>query len=880
LKTKNSGIFLILWCACWHLSAQQLPQPDSLISDTIVYQNPNVLYSNDSLDAPVEYNAVDSMIFDIVNQQVHLYGNAVVKYTTINLQADYIVFDWRTSIVEAQGLPDSTGKMAGFPEFTESDQTFTAKRMRYNFQTRKGMIYDVSTQQNDIQILSERSKFVSGVQRDTTLPPNDVIYSYNGIFTTCTAEHPHFGIRSKKLKIIPDKSVVVGPSHLEVAGIPTPLWLPFGFYPIPSGKQTGLLFPNDYEYSDQWGFGLRDVGWYFPLGDHLNLQLRGNIYLKGTWGVSTTADYRKRYKYAGGMTFNFDSRRSEGPDGVVTRANSIGIAWRHSQDRSAHPSRTFGGSVNIQTNNNQQRRFNDAQSVLQTQLQSNLSYNKTYPGKPFSLSASFNHSQNALTREMTISFPNLQFLTQALYPFKRKTVIGKERWYETIVMRYTGEASNRFITTDTTLFRRETLENAQFGVRHNADAGTSFKVLKFFNLNPGVRYNEVWYLQSLNREFIPGLVIDTIIEQGVTRFDTLRLGSIRQDRVTGFAPFRTFSANLSLTTQIFGTLRFKNGYLRGLRHVIKPNVSLNYAPNYLNPNLGYFKTVQDSLNAETQRLYSIFEGGVYGGPPQSDRQMGINYSLNNIFEAKVRGKKDTLDRKIKLFDNLIIGGGYNFAADSLKFSPINASGTARFFQGMTTFGMAAAFDPYITDDRGRRINTTVWEDRKQLLRFVQADMRFNTSMTVGRIREMFSQNSEPESNAIRGSANNNSTEEDLISLFENFSINHNLVFDIRPDATGLTRFRVSTNSLNVQGSIKLTPGWNVNVGNFGYDFQQKGLSFPSFGFSRDLHCWQMNFNWQPTRGTYMFNISVKPGTMEFLKIPFQRNNADPIRAFR
>ncbi len=890
--TKPVTIFLLCVGAALSLHGQTFPPADTLpqadtlqaFLDSLFAQPLEIRLSKDSLDAPVDYDARDSMILDVVEQKIYLYGKAVVKYTSITLEADFIVFDWKTSIVTAEGLPDSTGQLAGFPRFSEGEQSFTAKRLRYNFQSRKGMVYETNSQQNDVFIHSERAKFISGVQFQGDTVPRDLIYSHRALFTTCNAEHPHFGIRAKKMKIIPEKSVIVGPAHLEIAGAPTPLWLPFGFFPIPGGKQTGLLFPNDYEYSDQWGFGLREVGWYFPVSDHLNLQLKGDIYFKGSWSINTQADYRKRYKYSGGLRINFDNRRQEDPqDASVRWIRSFGINWSHNQDRAAHPNRSFGGSINIQTNNNQQRRFNDASNVLNTQLQSNLAYNQNFPGKPYNLSASFNHTQNAITRAMTINFPNVQFLTQALYPFKRKQRVGQERWYETIVLRYTGEASNRFVTTDTTLFTRQTLENAQFGVRHNADAGTSFKVLKYFNLNPGVRYNETWYLQSLRRDFIPGLEIDTIIEQGVVRYDTIRLGRIEERRQSGFEPFRTFSASLSLTTQIFGTLRFGRGFVRGLRHVIKPNISLNYSPDYLNPQLGYFRTVQDSLDAQRMRMYSIFENGIYGSPPQSERQLGVSWSLNNIFEAKVRARKDTVDRKVKLFDNLIVNGFYNFAADSLKWSVINASGTARFFQGMTTFGMAASFDPYMTNSQGQRINLTAWDARRTPLRFVAADMRFNTSMTVGRIRDML-RGKKPEViedlRAPRPATEEEGKEEDFLSLFENFSINHNIAFDLRPDADGHTKFSISTNAINFQGNIKLTPNWGISVGNFGYDFQRKGLSFPSFGFTRDLHCWNLVFNWQPTRGTYNMVIAVKPGTLGFLNIPYQRNNADPIRAFR
>ncbi len=250
-------------------------------SDSIfVPSNPDALsikYSKDTLDAPVDYNAQDSMIYDIANKKIHLYGAATVKYTTINLQADYIVFDWASNIVTAEGLPDSTGRMSGFPEFSDGDQTFTAKRMKYNFKSQKGIVYDVTTQQNDVYVLGSKSKFVSGPEKDTT-QNNDIVFSEDAIFTTCTHPEPHFGIRSRKQKVIPNKLVIVGASNLEIMGVPTPLWLPFGFFPVASGRRTGLIFPSDYEYSPQLGFGLREIGWFFPLGDHFNLTVTGDIY--------------------------------------------------------------------------------------------------------------------------------------------------------------------------------------------------------------------------------------------------------------------------------------------------------------------------------------------------------------------------------------------------------------------------------------------------------------------------------------------------------------------------------------------------------------------------------------------------------------------------
>ncbi|MCB0553859.1 MAG: LPS-assembly protein LptD, partial [Phaeodactylibacter sp.] len=711
------------------------PQPDSL---TVSLKA--ITYSKDSLDSPVQYNAQDSMIYDIAGQKIHLYGNASVSYSSINLKAGHIIFDWSSNIVKAEGMPDSLGRPSALPEFSDGSQNFTADSMRYDFVTRKGVVYDVTTQQNDVIVHGERSKFISNAARDTTEKSQDIIFSEGAIFTTCTHDEPHFGIRSRRQKVIPNKLVVVGPSNLEIMGVPTPLWLPFGFFPISSGRRTGLLFPSDYQYSPQWGFGLERIGWFFPLSEHFNLSLTGTAYIKGTWGLQASSQYKKRYKYSGGFDLGFDQRRSEDDEGVVTRPKSYRFTWSHRQERTAHPTNNFGGSINIQTNNYQSRVFNDAQNVLQNQLNSNLAFSKSWRDKPINLNASFSHNQNSATRKVTINFPNVKFQTQALYPFRQKERVGPKRWYEDITMRYQGEARNRFEATDTTLFTQKTLDDAQFGVQQSVSSGTSFKVLKYFNLNPGVNYSEVWYLKSLRKDFIPELNIDTMFNNGVETYDTLSYGMVNDTLIPGFKSYRQFSSSISLNTQIFGTLRFNRGRLLGVRHVIKPSLSFSYTPDYTNPSLGYTKSVQSTTDPEAFNDYSIFQGSIYGGPPQGGRQMALNYSLNNIFEAKFLSKKDSTEKKLKLFDNLVVNGNYNFAADSLNWSPVNVNGTTRLFKGMTTFSAQAQFDPYAAVQVGnslRRINEFSWRRDGKLLRFVNANARFNTNITVGKIRALF-----------------------------------------------------------------------------------------------------------------------------------------------
>ncbi len=861
-----------------------LPAPaDSLVADVRQFS-----LSKDSLDAPVEYDARDSMIYDIAGQKVHLFGNASVKYQTITLEAAHIIFDWSTNIVTAGGLPDSTGNMAGFPKFTEAENEFNAKRMEYNFRTRKGFIYEVTSQQDDIVVHAARSKFVGTADtKDTTQQRRDIIYSEDAIFTTCTHPEPHFGIRSSRQKVIPNKLVVVGPSNLEIMNVPTPLWLPFGFFPINKGRRTGLLFPRDYEFSPALGFGIKDIGWFFPLGDNFNLSITSNIYLKGTWGVNARSQYRKRYKYSGSFDLGFDSRRTENlSDGSYSNIKAVRINVSHNQDRSAHPSITFGGNINFETSGFGRRVYNDAYNVLNNTLNSNFSFSKNWQDKPMSLNISLSHDQNRQTGLVNVSFPVVQFQTQTLYPFRSEKRIGPKRWYEDITLRYTSEARNRVSGVDTAFFTNETLKNAQYGMQQNVTTGTSFKILKYFNLNPSASYREVWYFRSLRKNFLPGLDIDTIFpQQGPAFFDTLSFGQVMDTFVTGFEAFRTFSAGVTLNTQIFGTLKFGKGWLRGIRHVMKPSISFNFSPNYLNPSLGYFRQVADPADPTEFDQYSIFQQGIFGGPPSSGRQMGISYSINNIFEAKYYSKKDSSEQKLKLFDNIVLGGNYNFAADSLKWSQVNIGGTTRFFKGVTTVSVRAVLDPYISvvDSRGalRRVNRLAWNEKGRPLEFVSAGASFTSGLTVGKIRSLFQGKEEEVVEDLRSEPQPGRIEEtDFLSLFENFSINHNLQLDWRRMPSGRDSFTVSFHSVNLQGSIQLTRNWNINIGGIGYDFKSKTTTYPYLGFSRDLHCWEMGMTWAPDRGTYSFYIQVKPGTLDFIKLPYQRNNFDANRAFQ
>lgn len=831
---------------------------------------PLVRFSADSLEAPIEYSSRDSMLYDFSNQKIILWGGAVVKYTDITLEADYVEFDWNTNTVRATGWPDSTGKIAGNPNFISGDQQFGAKELKYNFKEGKGVIKEASTIQNDLFVLGEQAKFFRSA--DTT--GNDVIYNQNAIFTTCDHPQPHFGVRSRKQKVIPDKLVVVGPSNLEIMGVPTPLWLPFGFFPVSKGKQTGLLFPRDYEYSPNWGYGLRSVGWYFPVNDYLNLQLTSDIYVKGSFRVRAVGDYTKRYKYRGNFTLEYSNLRNESATtGSYFRESGFRFVVAHNQDGKAHPTRTLGGNINIQTNDAQRRNYNDLNSVQTGQLTSNFNYRQSFPGKPFNYAIGLNHSQNTQTRQMTINFPTVNFQTQTLYPFKRKAGAGgPQRWYEQFALTYRGEAKAQVETTDTTLLRPETLEAIQYGARHDATFNASFKLFKYFNFNPSANYEEIWYFETNRKIFDPTVVIefDTITtpdgELQIIGVDTT-FGTVTDTTVWGFKPLRKFTTGASIDTKLFGTVLFSKGPLRGLRHVMTPRVGFSYAPDYSQAPWDYFDSVRvDTRFPDSLISYGIFNTGLYRGeqPSEGSRQMLLTYSLSNFFEAKWFSQRDSTTKNLRIIKRFDLSGNYNFAAPQFKFSPINLTINATALRGYTTILFTAGFDPYDVDAEGRRIPVLIYDSKKRLLRFQDARLSVSSLFTGKDIHKLVSGE---KAKTQPGS---------IWEIAEGFGIRHNLVLEGRPAVEGDTLL-ISSNSLNLNGSFPITPNWRISIDNIGYDFARKNITYPSLSVSRDLHCWELGFNWQPTRGTYAFFIRVDPGSVfDFINVPYQRGNQDAI----
>ena len=835
-----------------------------------------IRYSSDSLDVPVDYSSADSMIYDVAGQRVYLYGGASVEYESMSLKADYIIFDMANDVVIASSL--GGGKKA---EFADGEQQFSSDSIKYNFRTQKGKVYQVRTTEGDGFLLSNSVKFDMRSQKNAD--EDDVVYAEGTIYTTCDHPEPHFGVRSRKAKIIPDKIIVVGASNLEIENIPTPLVLPFGFFPLKQGRRSGLIFPRNYEFSQRLGFGLRNVGYYKAMNDYWDLQLTGDIYTRGTWRLNGRSNYKKRYKYNGSLAIGYSHQRLDIPEIEPKPQRDFNIQWTHNQDASAHPTRTFRASVNFGTGTYFSNNFNDAQSVLQQTLNSSISVRKKFPGKPYTLSAGFSHNQNTRSRLMTINFPEVTFNMTQINPFERKNKVGKERWYEKITFSYNTNLKGIARTNDTLIFQKDRLDEANLAMKHDPRVGMNFRILKYINVNPTINYSEEWYFKTRELDFDPSTIVNTIIEYELDENGDILLDSITGEPVVnstmedimygridttykyGFAALREVSGGVSFNTRLYGMLPIgKQG--QAIRHTVTPNVSMNFSPDYLRPFWGYYDSIQIDNRMDDKQIFSRFDNGVFGGAPARTRQASMSYGISNQLEGKFFNRRDTTERfkKVMLINQLSINSSYNFAADSFNMGNIRMSGNTKFFRVINA-NFGANFDPYALDENGRRMKTYHWKENRRLMRFTRANMTLTTRLNPRDISEAFGRNKEEEGERRTPSR----------QVISSLSFSYTFAID-KQFLDGRDTLKITRNNIALsRTTLNLTDKWRADVGSIGYDFVRKQLTYPDLSLYRDLHCWESGFSWQPERRTFSFFLRVKPGTLDFLKIPYSRNRVDP-----
>ena len=831
-----------------------------------------IKFSEDGLDDKVTYGAKDTMWLDKDKNEVHLYGEAYVNYQNYELKAGYIVLNIETNIAEAHSIKDPYGLNSQKPSFYDGERKIKYNSLRYNFETEKGLVLDAITSEAGFVVHGAKTKYIAG-DKDTSYI-NDVIYNKSALITTCNHENPHYGFRASRLKIIPDKIAVSGPANLEIAGVPTPVVLPFGFFPLTEGQSSGLIFPTNYDYSPAKGFGLLGLGWYFPISDYLDLTVTSNIYTRGSYGINLSSRYNKRYKYNGNININYDNTRLESTEtGELESRQSFSIRLSHNQDGKAHPFRTLGGSINFQTDNNLAFVNNDANSVITSSYSSNFFFRHDMPRTPFKFSLGLSHSQNTNTRKIEINFPDMSLNMTTQYPFKRKKSSGDPKWYESININYSNRLQNFVETTDTTIFSENLLDKMFTGMEHKANAGLNLKFLKYLNFNGGISYRENWYLKSLEKFY------DEEEEEVAT------------NTINGFNTFRSYSVTAGFTTQLFWTQLFKKGIIRGFRHKMTPKFSFSYGPDTRSR---YEQFYIETAGGTDSVAYSPFPTRPFRSSFQ-DQSMNFNYQFDNNLEFKYWSKKDSSYKKFKIFDSFTVRGSNNLIADSLNWSRVSLNSNSRFFGGITTLRISLNFDPYL-EVNGSRVNETVWSRDKKLLRMDDGSIKLTNRFSFKKIKSLFtkkksatdeqSKNSEedPDSDQITdgfpGAKNDLKPEreraierKEMFSLIENLNLVHDFQYNFDETNSVDTSF-VSRHAISLSGRIPLTENWQISIGNLGYDIKKGGLNYPSFGFSRKLHCWEMNFQWSPNRDTYTFYIGVSANAFSFLKYNYGQNNID------
>lgn len=777
----------------------------------------------------VKYDAKDSMLIDMENQKAYLYNNAHVTYQDIKLEAGFIEIDFGKDLVYASGIKDSAGKDSQLPVFLQGKDKFTAGKIMYNFKTKKGKINEVITQQND--------GFIHG--RDFKKDTNNVCYVSHGKYTTCDLEHPHYYIGARKIKVIPDDKIVTGPACLYIADIPTSLCIPFGLFPNKKGRASGILIPSYGESSNQ-GFFLKEGGFYFGNSEKIDLALRGDIYSNGSYGFSANSNYNQRYRYNGGLNVKYSvfiTGDKELPNSITR--NDFFIRWNHTQDAKSHPTSRF--SANLNAGSSSYNKYNGAPTsdYLTNTFSSNIAYSKTFVGTPFNFSANLRHTQNTQTKKIDASLPELALTMNRIYPLKSRSSTTN-KWYEKIGISASANARNDISAYDSTLFTNRTLQQMRNGLHFAVPISTSFNVLKVFTLTPAINLGSSVYFQTLHQHY------------------DSNVNYVFQDTVNGIKMANDYNVSASLATHLYGDYFFKTKHLKQIRHVATPSISASYRPDYSQSQYGYYKYVDGDEN-HTLPQYSIFQNGIYGSPA-AGRSSLISFSLNNTLEAKIKQQSDSgvVFKKVSLIDNLGVSVAYNAAAKTNNWTNIILNGRTKLFKKIDITA-GTTLDPYIMSHTGGD-STAYLTSTNKFTRLTAASVSVSTSLRS------------KEAAAPQKPAANAATQDELDYViahrdaYVDFNVPWSLNIYYNLNYTKTLTKQV-TQSATFSGDLSVTKKWKLSVTS-GYDFTAKKLTLTSINIYRDLHCWEMRFNWVPFgfRQSYSVDILVKSAMLRDLKL--------------
>ena len=782
-------------------------------------------------DDLVKYDADDSVRFSIQEKKVYLYGNGFVKYLTTELRADYIELDMDKKLAMATGVPDSVGKLKGTPKFKDGGQEFESTELHYNFDTKKGYVTEIITQEGE-----------GYIQGKTTKKMSDSVYCVkHGMYTTCDEhDHPHFGLNMSKAKMIKDKKIFVGFTNLELEGIPLPIFIPFGFFPITKKATSGIIMPT-YGEERMRGFNLRGGGYYIYINDYIDMNITGDIYTNGSWGLQYATQYRKRYKFNGNLNFtiskNYVSEKGL-PD--YQESSDWSVRWTHTQDGKANPYSSFSASVDMSSANNNYYNANTVDGIANQRKQSSISWSKKWPESPFSLSGSFNHSQNSRDSSIAITLPNLSLRMTQIYPFRKKGKSGEMKWYDNIGVSYSAELRNSIQTKEDKLFKSSFERDWSNGFKHNIPISLQFKIAKDVTFTPSLNYNGYLNLKTIEKIWIP----DTSANGG--QFITRDVPGLN------YSHDYSASGTIGYTPTIYGMFMFKPGCkVVAIRHMIRPSISASYTPA-IKP-LGNYK--KSYFDGEKEVEYDIHEGLTYRPNTTGGKQSGsISFSLDNNVEMKVRNDKDTTGdeefKKVKLLESFRLSISYNPFADSMNFSNISISARTKILNNKVDLNFSGTIDPYAIDTNNVRYN----KYHGKLGRLTNATISTNFSFSADN-----GQNKEKKNDLVGGFYDDYMD----FDVPWNISISYNFTYS-RPSP-----YRSPTISqiVNFSGDLSLTPKWKINFQS-GYDIKNKEVTSTSFSVTRDLHCWEMTFNCMPfgQHQSYNFEIHVRSSLLRDLKL--------------
>lgn len=826
---------------------------DSIRADSMMRARSN------GIDAPVKYSAEDSLVYDAESGTAYLYGNSKVDYENMKLTSDKVHMNLDKSTVRATGTIDSTaeGGIKGKPVFTMGKDEYKSDTMAFNFKSKKGLIKGVYTEQQDGFLSGEVGK------RDST----GSIYLQHGRYTTCDKPHPDFYIALSRAKVRPGKDVVFGPAYLVVADVPLPLAIPYGFFPFSKKYSSGFIMPSYGDESDR-GFYLRDGGYYFAISDKWDLKLLGEIYTKGSWGVSAASNYRKRYRYSGSFLFSYQDSKT-GDKGLPDFAEqeSFKIQWNHRQDPKANPYSSLAASVNFATSSYERNNLNsmyNPQTLTQSTRTSSVSWSTGFSSIGLSLSATTNLAQNMRDSSIQITLPDLNISLSRFYPFKRKHLVGKERWYEKISMSYTGQLANSISTKEDKLLHSNLIKDWKNAFQHTIPVQANFTLFNYINVTPSFNFTDRMYSKKVTRGW------DNTLQKEVVR-----------DTTYGFHNVYNWSMSVGASTKLYGfwvpNRKLFGDKIQAIRHVITPQVSFSYAPNFGARRYGYYDSYQYTDASGNVKLieYSPYQDELYSVPGKYKTEM-ISWDVSNNIEMKVKSDKDTTGyKKISIIDELGASMSYNAAADYHRWSDLSMRLRLKWWKNYT-FSLNAQFATYAyeLDANGKPYvgNHTEW-GYGRLPRFQGMSQNFSFTLNPEKLKKWFGRKDDKDDDKVSVDSDGPDTniesnmDDDLekgkyaakkkrgniaetdadgyMSFNMPWSLTIGYGITMRENTAG--RFNTKTmrypykftQTLNFSGNIRISDGWNINFSS-GYDFENHAMSMTTASLSRDLHCFNMS----------------------------------------